>query len=58
VLGGYFTPVEEGRRLRITDDPDGRHPWPTAEEAERAEKERALARIAELEQALRARGSE
>ncbi|HVW28826.1 MAG TPA: Uma2 family endonuclease [Polyangiaceae bacterium] len=55
VLGGYFVPVD-ARLLRISSDEAGARLWPTAEEAERAEKERALARVAELEAELARRG--
>jgi Uma2 family endonuclease len=55
VLGATFVVSEEGRRLRIADDAEGRVPWPTSEEAERAEKERerlekerALEKVARL----------
>jgi Uma2 family endonuclease len=62
-LGAYLVTTDEGRCLRIANDPAGRDLWPTAAEAERnraeaernraeaerAEKERLLARIAELE---------
>ena len=51
-LNGYLVPIEKGRKLRIADDEAGLHLWPTAEEAERAAKEAALARIALLEAAL------
>lgn len=58
--GPFFSPaldawvfaVDEGRRLRIADDREGTRWWETAEEAERAAKEAALARIAELEARL------
>jgi hypothetical protein len=36
----------------IADDPAGASCWPTPEEAERAEKERALARVEALEAEL------
>jgi Putative restriction endonuclease len=49
VLGGFFVPTDDSRLLRISSDEAGTRLWPTGEEAERAEKERALARIAELE---------
>jgi len=49
------------RRIRIADDADGRHLWPTPvevalqeREAERRAKDAALARIAELEAELAA----
>lgn len=51
-LSAHLVVLDEPRRLRIADDPAGTHLWPTGEEAERAEKERALARIAELEARL------
>jgi Uma2 family endonuclease len=56
VLGAFLVPVEGGRQLRIAEDRLNERPWPTAEEAARAtaqaEKERASARIAELEREL------
>jgi len=55
-LGAYLLPVDEGRVLRVSSTPHGAGLWPTPEEAERAEKERAYARIAELEAELRKRG--
>ena len=48
-LGAWLVVREDGRKLRISDDPDGDALWPTPAEAERTEKERALARVAELE---------
>jgi Uma2 family endonuclease len=68
-LGAYLVVIEEGRRLRVSEDEEGRYLWPTRDEAEcvakeweraekereRAEKERALARVAELEEELRKR---
>jgi len=42
------------RRIRIADDADGRHLWPTPVEVERRAKDAALARIAELEAELAA----
>lgn len=51
-VGGYLVPTDEGRKLRIASDPEAREPWLTAAEAERVEKERALARVAELEALL------
>jgi Uma2 family endonuclease len=38
-LDAYAVPVQEGRRLRITDDREGERWWLTAEENERAAKE-------------------
>ena len=55
-LGAYLVPVEGGRKLRIAEEPDGTRPWLTAEESERAAKEAALARVAELEAELGRRG--
>jgi Uma2 family endonuclease len=42
-LSAWLVPAEGGRLLRVSDDPEGRRLWPTAEEAERAahEAERA-----------------
>lgn len=54
-LNAWLFAVDEGRRLRIADDPEGSSWWMTAEEAERAAKESAVARVAELEAQLRAR---
>jgi Uma2 family endonuclease len=45
-LGAWLIIDEGGRRLRLSDDREGRHLWPTAEEAEQAAKERALADVA------------
>jgi Uma2 family endonuclease len=42
-VGGWLVAVEEGSRLRLADDREGTHWWPTGEEAERADKEAALA---------------
>jgi predicted transcriptional regulator len=56
VLGGYFVATDSSRLLRISSDEAGVRLWPTAEEAERAAKERALARVAELEAELLRRG--
>lgn len=53
-VGGWLTAVDEGRRLRIADDEALTAWWMTQEEAERAAKEAALAKIAELEEQLRA----
>jgi len=58
--GPFFSPavqawvfaVDEGRKLRIAADAEGTRWWETAEEAERAAKEAALARVAELEALL------
>jgi hypothetical protein len=44
--------VDEGRRLRIAEDEALTSWWMTPEEAERAAKEAALAKIAELEEQL------
>ncbi len=49
--------VDEGRRLRLADDIEGTSWWHTAEEAERAAKEAALARVAALEAELQRRAS-
>ncbi|MCL2776764.1 MAG: Uma2 family endonuclease [Polyangiaceae bacterium] len=65
-LNGYFVVVDEGLKLRSSDDEAGLQWWPTSEEvrceseaieraekvAERKAKEAALARIAELEAQL------
>jgi Uma2 family endonuclease len=53
-LRAWVVVTEEGR-LRVAADREGRELWPTAAEAERAAKEAALARIAELERALAGR---
>jgi Uma2 family endonuclease len=55
-LGAWVFAVDEGRKLRIADDRDGTAWWPTGEEHERAAKEAALARVAELEAKLAHRG--
>jgi Uma2 family endonuclease len=51
-LGAWLFAVDEGRKLRIANDRDGTSWWLTGEEAERAAKEAALARVAELEAKL------
>lgn len=58
-LGAFLVVTDEGRKLRIADDEAATQFWLTSEESERAgkdreraEKEAALARIAELEAAL------
>ncbi|MCL2779752.1 MAG: Uma2 family endonuclease [Polyangiaceae bacterium] len=58
-LNAYFIAVDEGLKLRISDDEAGLQWWLTGEEverkakeAERVAKEAALARIAELEAQL------
>jgi Uma2 family endonuclease len=51
-IGAYLIVSDEGRKLRITSDEGATDFWLTAEEAERAAKERALARVAELEAEL------
>ena len=38
-LGAWIVVTDEGLRLRIADDEEGRMLWPTAEEAERAARE-------------------
>jgi hypothetical protein len=55
-LDAHLVSVDDGRFLRIADDAHGEHLWLTAEETERDLKERALARVAELERELRGRG--
>ncbi len=52
MLDAYVVVTDEGRRLRIADDESTTRFWLTAEEAERAAKEAALARVAELEMLL------
>jgi Uma2 family endonuclease len=54
-LGGYLFTEDRGRLLRIAEDERGERPWPTPEQSERAQKEQALARVAELERELSAR---
>ncbi|MGZ3456548.1 MAG: hypothetical protein ACXVEF_43485, partial [Polyangiales bacterium] len=58
-LGAWAFATEEGQRLRFADDREGTRWWHTAEEAAReaervmrAERDAALARIAELEAKL------
>ncbi|MBK7398502.1 MAG: hypothetical protein IPJ34_19940 [Myxococcales bacterium] len=48
LMKAWLVPSPDGRLLRIADDQDGTHLWPTAQEA-------ALARVAELEAELRRR---
>jgi Uma2 family endonuclease len=52
-VGGFLVVVDEGRRLRIAEDEALTTWWMTPEEAERAAKEAALAKVAELEEQLR-----
>lgn len=54
VLDAFVVVVEDGQKLRIADDADGRSLWLTPLEAERAAKDTALARVAELEAKLAA----
>ena len=54
VVGGYVFAVNEGRALALADDEAGTTFWKTGEEAERAAKEEALARVAALEARLAA----
>ena len=54
-VGGWVFAVDEGRSLAIADDAEGTRWWTTPEEAERAAKEEALRRVAELEALLAAR---
>jgi len=56
-LAAYFVAVEDGAKLRIASDAAGTDLWRTPEEAERAAKEAALARVAELEAELAQRGA-
>jgi Uma2 family endonuclease len=56
VLGAHLVVTDDGHKLRVADDAEGKTLWLTGEEAERAEKEAALARVAALEEALRRRG--
>jgi hypothetical protein len=51
-FGAWLVVVEGGRKLRLSDDAQGRRRWPTAEEAERAAK-RAAERRAEAERAAK-----
>ena len=55
VLGAHLVVTDEGHKLRIADDAEGTKMWLTGEEAERAAKDEALARVAALEAALRTR---
>jgi Uma2 family endonuclease len=48
----WIVTTQGGKRLRVADDREGGSLWPTGEERERAEKERALVRVAELEALL------
>ncbi|MEZ4411328.1 MAG: Uma2 family endonuclease [Polyangiales bacterium] len=43
-LGAWLVVTDDGTRLRISDDAEGTQLWPTEAEAERAEKDDALAR--------------
>lgn len=53
-VGGWLVAVDEGRKLRIADDEALTSWWMTPEEAERASKDEALAKVAQLEEQLRA----
>jgi Uma2 family endonuclease len=55
VLNAWAFAQDEGRRLRIADDEACTSIWLTSEEAERAAKEAALRRVAELEAELGSR---
>jgi hypothetical protein len=55
VIAAHLVVVDGGCSLRLADDPAGTHLWPTVEEAERAAKDAALARVGELERELAAR---
>lgn len=52
VVGAFLFAVNEGRALAISDDEIGASFWMTGEEAERAAKEEALRRVADLEARL------
>lgn len=61
-LGAYLVPTDEGRKLRVAEDASATRFWLTAEESERAAREEeraakdaALARLAELEATLAGR---
>ncbi|MFO0739559.1 MAG: Uma2 family endonuclease [Labilithrix sp.] len=55
-LDAWTVPTDDNRMLRITADTAATQFWLTGEEAERAEKDAAVARIAELEAELARRG--
>lgn len=55
-LGAWLVVTDEGTRLRIADDADGRALWPTAFETERAELERERAERERLADELRSLG--
>ncbi|MFO0612512.1 MAG: Uma2 family endonuclease [Polyangiaceae bacterium] len=42
-LNAWIVPMNDAKRLRVAEDPDGTHLWPTVEERERTEKERERA---------------
>lgn len=52
VLQAWLVVTEEGRKLRIATAADAAQLWLTGEESERAAKEAALAKLAELERRL------
>jgi Uma2 family endonuclease len=54
-LGAFLMITDDGHKVRLADDESGTQIWRTAEEAAHAEKDAALARVAELEAALAAR---
>jgi Uma2 family endonuclease len=54
-INAWLVVTDEGKKLRIADDEAATRFWHTAEEAERAAKEAALARVAELEARLPSR---
>jgi hypothetical protein len=51
-IGAWLVAVDEGRKLRVADDEAATRFWLTPTEAERAAKDAALARVAELEAEL------
>jgi len=55
LLGAWWCPLEGGQRLGVADDASGRDRWATLEQTERAAKEAALQRVAELEAKLAGR---
>jgi hypothetical protein len=48
-LGAWIVVTDEGRRLRVADDAEGRQLWPTEAEEARAETEQARTRAAEAD---------
>ena len=53
-LGAWLVVTDQGRRLRLADDPEGTSLWPTDAEAEHAARADAEAEVARLKAELAA----